>query len=177
MFARIVPLILLTVAACDFTPAATPELDDAAPVLVVDAHLASSIDARPTTTLDAATIDARPTVAPGGACACDADCHGEGPNAGVCVYGVCMTRATGACPSDGAHEGCPAGSRCWPLDGSNLGGLCWPDFTAHACSGTCDSDGSCSPTGDCDPTCGSACSCTASSCPPNQTCGTDGTCG
>jgi hypothetical protein len=142
-----------------------------------DATVSSEIDAAESTTNDARTsvpVDA-PTgqlVAPGGECSCDAQCADDGGQDGVCIYGVCMVRAAGACPSAGAQQGCPAGSRCWNLSGSNVGPLCWPDCSAHSCSGTCDGDGSCVPAqgDDCDPTCGTACSCTPTSCGANLAC-------
>ncbi len=100
--------------------------------------------------------------APGGMCSCDTDCADDGANLGVCIYGVCMTKATAACASGGSQGECATGSRCWTLDGSAVGPLCWPDCSAHTCSGTCDADGSCAPAAqsNCDLTCGSACSCT-----------------
>src|SRR5690606_16897215 len=81
---------------------------------------------------------------------------------GVCIYGVCMTKATAMCASAGSQGECATGSRCWTLEGSDVGPLCWPDCSAHTCSGVCDSDGSCAPTAqsNCDLTCGSACACT-----------------
>ncbi len=165
----------LALAACQFGPSGPAAGDDDDD----DPDAALEIDARQTSSPDAApgSPDARPdappaTVGPGGACSCDADCASDGGQPGVCVYGVCMVRATGACPSGGAQQGCPAGSRCWSLSGSDVGPLCWPDCSAHTCAGTCDSDGSCVPTAasDCDPTCGSACSCTPTSCPSGQVC-------
>ncbi len=101
-------------------------------------------------------------VAPGGACSCDADCADEGSNEGVCIFGVCMTKASGACASPGSASECPTGSRCWTLNGADVGPLCWPDCSAHSCAGECDGDGSCAPsaTSNCDVTCGSECNCT-----------------
>jgi hypothetical protein len=166
-------LIIMVVVGCGFDPGNTPgaggEVDAPATDNLPDAPASSSPDAPVGTTTDAAL----PTqVAPGGACSCDAQCADDGGQEGVCVYGVCMVRAAGACPSGGAQQGCPAGSRCWNLSGSNVGPLCWPDCAAHACSGTCDGDGSCVPAqgDDCDPTCGTACSCTPTSCGPNMAC-------
>jgi hypothetical protein len=126
-------------------------------------------DARP-----GGPIDAPPTgdAEPGSACSCDADCADEGTHDGVCIYGICMTEASGACASGGSQGECPAGSRCWGLTGYDGGSLCWPDCDAHTCAGTCDGDGSCVPTADdnCDPTCGSACSCTETSCGDGMSC-------
>ena len=128
-----------------------------------------TVDASTTTTPDAPATTSG--VAPGGACSCDADCADDGSHAGVCIYGVCMTKASAACASPGSQGECPAGSRCWGLDGVQ-GALCWPDCSTHPCSGTCDSDGSCAPgnSDDCDPTCGTACSCTATSCGAGNQC-------
>lgn len=111
--------------------------------------------------------------APGGACSCDADCADDGAAQGVCVYGVCMTKASGACASGGSQSECPAGSRCWNLDGSDVGPLCWPDCDAHTCAGQCDGDGSCVPAANsnCDAACGSACDCT-----DDMQCGTGNQC-
>lgn len=110
-------------------------------------------------------------VAPGGACSCDADCADDGGRPGVCIYGICMTKASSACSSPGSQAECPSGSRCWGLEGVQ-GGLCWPDCSAHTCAGSCDGDGSCVPASgdDCDPTCGTACSCTATSCGNGMQC-------
>jgi hypothetical protein len=112
--------------------------------------------------------------APGGSCSCDADCADDGGHDGVCIYGVCMTKASGACASGGSNAECPTGSRCWTLDGSDAGPLCWPDCAAHTCgsTGTCDADGSCAPAADsnCDATCGPACACTATSCGAGNRC-------
>lgn len=106
-------------------------------------------------------------------CSCDADCADDGAAQGVCIYGVCMTKASGQCASGGSQGECPAGSRCWTLDGSDVGPLCWPDCDAHTCAGQCDSDGSCVPTSssNCDASCGSACACT-----DNAQCGVGNQC-
>jgi hypothetical protein len=148
-------LILLIVAACGSEKNANQGDDD------------PTVDASP-------SIDAPPmgsSGAPGSACSCDADCAADAGHPGVCIYGVCMTKASSACASAGSQAGCPAGSRCWNLDGV-AGGLCWPDCSAHSCAGSCDSDGSCAPGNDddCNPTCGTACSCTATSCGTGKTC-------
>jgi hypothetical protein len=80
--------------------------------------------------------------APGSECSCDSDCAADAGHAGVCVFGVCMTRASAACATAGSTAECGAGSRCWNLTGFE-GSLCWPDCAAHACAGACDGDGSC----------------------------------
>jgi hypothetical protein len=156
--------LVIAISGCQFSPSeALPADDDGDDV--VDATIAVQTDARTSAPIDAVAVDtmqvdAHVTVAPGGACGCDADCASDGGQPGVCIYGVCMVRATGACPSGGAQTGCPAGSRCWNLANSDVGPLCWPDCAAHTCSGTCDVDGSCVPADedDCDPACGTACS-------------------
>ncbi len=112
--------------------------------------------------------------APGSTCSCDADCADDGTHDGVCIYGVCMTKASGACASGGSQTECPTGSRCWTLDGSDAGPLCWPDCAAHTCgtNGACDADGSCGPkaASNCDATCGTACACTETSCGAGNRC-------
>jgi hypothetical protein len=147
--------------ACGFAPSGAPvdENPDAANA-DVDASTSTSIDARISTPdAPAVTVDAAVLTAPGGACTCDAQCANDGGQAGVCIYGICMTRATGACSPAGSQAGCPAGSRCWNLSGQNVGPLCWPDCSAHTCSGTCDDDGSCIPgdDDDCNASCSTAC--------------------
>ena len=114
---------------------------------------------------------------PGSECSCDADCADDGANPGACIYGVCMTMATGPCASAGSQGECAAGSRCWNLTDFDGGSICWPDCSAHTCAGTCDGDGSCVPTADsnCDGSCGTACSCTADSCGDGLVC-VDGGC-
>ncbi len=158
----VVVLGFVALAACGPSSGSNHDVGgDDGPDPTVDAPVAPTIDAPPSTT----------GVAPGGACSCDTDCAADGTHAGVCIYGVCMTKASAACASAGSQAECATGSRCWNLDGVT-GSLCWPDCAAHTCSGTCDSDGSCSPgsASDCDPTCGTACSCTATSCGAGKTC-------
>jgi hypothetical protein len=114
--------------------------------------------------IDAALADARPSDAaplspPGARCACDAECAGDFAHPGVCVYGICMTRAsTTECTTAGSRHGCGDGSRCWRVRDTSEA-ICWPDCDAFVCDGTCDSDGSCVGRGalDCDPACGSFC--------------------
>jgi hypothetical protein len=110
--------------------------------------------------LDASASDAAsgPT-APGGACACDAECASVEGHEGVCVRGVCMTIASAGCSAAGSATECPSGARCWGLEGFE-GGLCWPDCDAVAsCAGVCDGDGSCAPAADatCDASCSRVC--------------------
>ncbi len=148
---RVVMVVVLAAAAACGPDASNNEGGgDDSPV--PDAPVSVQVDAPPATTAGE----------PGSACACDADCADEGGNDGVCISGVCMTKATGACASAGSTTECPSGSRCWSLDGSDVGPLCWPDCSAHTCAGMCDSDGSCVPTqqSNCEVTCGSACACT-----------------
>lgn len=165
-------IALGAIASCQFSPGTSGDDDDQG---LVDAPLAPADDAStsspdgPDTRADGGRP---PGPGPGIACDCDADCPAEGANAGVCVYGICMTRATTEC-GGGEQTGCPTGSRCWHWsDSDDLGPLCWPDCAAHNCAGVCDADGSCAPTenSDCDPTCGSGCSCTATSCSSGETC-------
>lgn len=100
-------------------------------------------------------VDPQP---PGSSCTCDDECAADGDHPGVCIFGVCMTRASGDCATAGSTTECGAGSRCWGLDGVDFA-ICWPDCATYACAGTCDGDGSCAPTSDtvCDPACGSVC--------------------
>lgn len=98
------------------------------------------------------------SVQPGGRCACDADCAGTDTHPGICVLGICMNQASGACSDAGSRAECPDGSRCWGLSDTSVY-LCWPDCDAFSCEGNCDADGSCVPTEDdsCNPACGSLC--------------------
>ena len=103
--------------------------------------------------------DPPPTGAsPGGPCTCDADCPAVAGHEGICVLGVCMTRASAACSAAGSQPECAPGSRCWGLSGRE-GSICWPDCAGISCAGTCDSDGSCAPRDgmDCDRACASYC--------------------
>ena len=108
---------------------------------------------------------------PGGTCSCDADCQDVGTHDGVCIYGICMTKASGACAMGGSTAECGPNSQCWYLSG-NPQPLCWPECATYMCGGTCASDGTCEPNAqtDCDPTCGAACSCTATSCGAGNNC-------
>ena len=113
------------------------------------------------------------TVATGGACDCDDDCAGSGSHDGLCVFGVCMLRASADCSAAGSTEECPAGSRCWGLSEFE-GGICWPDCDTHSCDGTCDADGSCIPDDgttcddSCSEYCGSGGGGGGGECPPNS---------
>ncbi len=97
-------------------------------------------------------------IAPGGACSCDAQCQGDAAHPGVCAFGICMTRATGACAMSGSTTECGAGARCWQLEGT-MEHLCWPDCQGITCAGECDTDGSCTYTAttNCDRSCGAHC--------------------
>jgi hypothetical protein len=76
--------------------------------------------------------------APGDACTCDGDCPADSGHQGVCVYGVCMTVASGQCSSSGSTAECGAGSRCWGIEGGS-GYICWPDCASYpSCAGSCD---------------------------------------
>ncbi len=96
---------------------------------------------------------------PGSRCACDADCADQGGQAGVCVTGICMIRASDPCASQGSAAECPDGLRCWPIRNQGNAPVCWPDCEAFACEGTCDGDGSCAPgeAMNCDAACGELC--------------------
>lgn len=112
--------------------------------------------------------------APGQRCVCDVECGSVEGHDGVCVRGVCMSRASASCPGPGRTEPCPTGSRCWQLEGvpPEDAAICWPDCDTYSCLGLCDMDGSCSWTWytDCDPGCGLACS------EPTAACDRDGDC-
>jgi hypothetical protein len=141
---------------------------------VADAAAPGQPDAKPPGpgTPDASTPVTPGDGEPGSACSCDDDCAADGTHAGICVYGICMTQASGACSAAGSTGECGAGSRCWGLEGQD-GYICWPDCDAHDCEGTCDGDGSCAPTAEtnCSPSCGSYCSCeTADQCGDGETC-------
>lgn len=119
---------------------------------------------------DGGRVDPPAEREPGSACSCDAECAGSATHPGLCVEGICMMRASAACAAAGSSAECPAGSRCWGLDGFE-GGICWPDCDAHACDGTCDSDGSCvfDESTSCTASCAEACSDGGSDgCPPNS---------
>lgn len=97
--------------------------------------------------------------APGRPCTCDDHCaQADDGGRAVCVFGVCMAEATGPCSAPGSAEECPAGGRCWPVEGDGWP-VCWPECDA-GCAGACDVDGSCvpGPGGACDPACGGYCS-------------------
>lgn len=125
--------------------------------------------------------DAGPPVMPqppGSACTCDAGCEGDDAHPGMCVYGICMQRAAGACAEGGSTAECNPGSRCWGFSGSE-DSVCWPDCDSFICAGECDGDGSCvfTETSSCDPMCGSVCgvgACSAEE--PNGTCEGGQTC-
>jgi hypothetical protein len=110
--------------------------------------------------------------APGSACTCDAECDAVEGHAGICVVGICMTRASADCTAAGSSGECGAGSRCWGLEGED-GAICWPDCDAYECDGVCDADGSCAPTDttSCDAACGSYCPCDgAEDCEAGENC-------
>ncbi|RLB47213.1 MAG: hypothetical protein DRJ42_25900 [Deltaproteobacteria bacterium] len=115
------------------------------------------------TDADAAPI---PTQETGSACDCDSECIGTAENPGLCYQGICMTRAAGACASEGSRAECGEGSRCWPAPGGD-GDICFPDCDAHTCAGACDVNGSC--LNDVESGCDSSCSevCGAGIAPPD----------
>ncbi len=118
----------------------------------------SCLDSCHFTVVDCGAAAAPASVQAGGACNCSSDCVGTDTNPGVCLFGVCMTMADGACAEAGTTQGCPTGSRCWGMDGVD-GSLCWPDCASFTCAGECDSDGSCVPNDatSCDGTCSEYC--------------------
>ena len=100
---------------------------------------------------------------PGSLCSCDSDCMTIHESAGVCIQGICMTRATAPCTEAGSTAQCPDHSRCWGATAHpELGGVCWPDCDFYVdCAGACDDDGSCVPSratlGSCDRECSAGC--------------------
>lgn len=124
---------------------------------------------------DSATATDAGSASPRGSlCTCDTDCAGDATNPGVCVFGVCMNRASATCASGGSTAECPGGSRCWGLSGAD-GSICWPDCDSVSCAGTCDADGSCvmNDMTSCDAACGSYCATTPPECSaaaPTGTC-------
>jgi len=108
-------------------------------------------------------VEPSPKIAgePGSSCRCDSDCATIEGHAGICVFGVCMTRASATCASGGSRTECAAGSRCWGISGHE-GSVCWPDVDSYpGCVGSRDSDGSCAHTTAtgalCDRSCASYC--------------------
>jgi hypothetical protein len=108
---------------------------------------------------------------PGDACGCDADCPAVGSHEGVCVFGVCMTRASETCSAGGSTAECGAGSQCWGLEGVE-GSICWPDCASYDCAGQCDGDGSCAPTAtnECTYSCSDYCACEPDDCQSGESC-------
>ncbi|MFK8000970.1 MAG: hypothetical protein AB8H86_15350 [Polyangiales bacterium] len=132
----------------------------------------SSDDAGPTP--DTSTPDAGAGAAlPGSACDCDTECEGSATNPGICVQGICMTSATGACAAAGSSDECPDHSRCWNFQDSPI---CWPDSDHFDCAGDTDSDGSCAPnaSNSCDESCSEFCGDGGDDCPPNSSMSGDG---
>jgi hypothetical protein len=117
------------------------------------------------------TSGSNPTGTMGGACDCDSDCAPVDAQPGVCVYGVCMVKASATCSAGGSTAECPSGSVCWGIKGHE-GSICWPTCDANSCAGTCDSDGICGPSQDtnCSYSCGSYCSCEPGDCAAGETC-------
>lgn len=86
---------------------------------------------------------------PGMSCVCDEDCMNIDEFQGICVFGVCMLRASDECPEPGSREVCPEGSRCWEV--YEYGGfVCYPDCDSYECEGDCHRNGSCIDTEDTD---------------------------
>ncbi|MBW2264042.1 MAG: hypothetical protein JRG91_18930, partial [Deltaproteobacteria bacterium] len=100
-----------------------------------------------------------------GPCTCDSDCLPFEAREGVCVYGICMTRAADECAEPGSIVECPNNMRCFPVEGFTSP-VCWPDCTVFECVGECNTAGVCTPTAgmDCDGSCGSFCSDSISEC-------------
>ena len=97
---------------------------------------------------------------PGDLCRCDEDCPAVDGQDGICVFGICMVKASAQCEERGSTLECPEHSRCWSLSGFD-GSICWPDCDYYTgCAGACDEEGSCVWTQDtvgCDPFCSLYC--------------------
>lgn len=153
--------LLATIAACDGTVELHRPIDASVPdgpdVIAVGPDASGVARDAMTPASDGGAWPVAPQP-PGSRCNCDGECLGDAAHPGVCVYGVCMTRATGPCSSSGSRAECGEGARCWRVR-DTTGHVCWPDCASFECAGTCDADGSCVGRGalDCDPACGSFC--------------------
>ena len=89
---------------------------------------------------------------PGEACGCDDECESADGRNGICVLGVCMTRALNACES-GA---CPYADYC--IDFQEIGPTCVPACRGR-CEGFCNEAGYCVPgeENDCEASCSVFC--------------------
>lgn len=112
-----------------------------------------------------------PATGPGEPCNCDSDCPAVEGHDGVCVYGVCFSRASAECSAGGSTAECPTGSQCWGMQ-NEVGSLCWPECSTYPCAGTCAADGVCEPSDstNCHVSCGSYCSCNPGDCPSGEQC-------
>lgn len=72
---------------------------------------------------------------PGSACTVNAECEGNAAHAGVCLHGVCVTRATAPCPAPASPDGCDPGALCFNSTVVGGNGFCLPKIDAAACSG------------------------------------------
>lgn len=83
---------------------------------------------------------------PGSPCLSNAECLGSEPHPGVCLHGVCVTRATAPCSAPGAADGCDPGALCYESTVLGGNGFCLPQLDAAACSGgAIDRHGVCAP--------------------------------
>lgn len=128
-----------------------PEADDAAGEEPVEEDVFAET---PADGVEDAVEDLAEPMPPGSTCICDSDCMEMDGQEGICVYGICMVRASDTCSEGGSSEECPEHLRCWGLRGHE-GSICFPDCDAFECAGQCDSDGSCIMTEgmDCDSAC------------------------
>ncbi len=72
---------------------------------------------------------------PGSACTANAGCDGTATHPGVCLHGLCVTRATAPCSAPGAAEACDPGALCFNSTVLGGNGFCLPQIDAAACTG------------------------------------------
>lgn len=73
--------------------------------------------------------------APGSACLANSECAASGAHEGVCLHGLCVTRASTPCASPGTAEGCDPGALCYGSTVVGGNGFCLPQLDAAACTG------------------------------------------
>lgn len=82
-----------------------------------------------------ADADATAPKAPGSACTATSECAGDGEHPGVCLHGLCVTRATAPCPSPGVPDGCGPNALCYESSVVGGNGFCLPKIPAAECTG------------------------------------------
>lgn len=81
------------------------------------------------------SADSSSPKAPGSACVSNGECQGSAQHEGVCLHGVCVTRASAACPAPGVPDGCDPGALCYNSSVLGGNGFCLPKIDAAACTG------------------------------------------